>query len=211
MRPKLRSYLIKIAGFFEIFLSFVVLFAIFISSIDLVKSLFFAVMHYIQIGSDSFDFTIFLSAAIQLIIAVEFVKMLSNHSPASAIEVILFVIARRIIISESSNLEMLIGVFALAILFVIRKYLFKSGSRLDDGYLFKADTPVSDVVKICKVHIPIELGTTLAEVVENEFTRLDKTVREREKLVLEDVSILIYAMEDGKITVLEVWNRKSRG
>lgn len=211
MRQKLRSYFIKISGTLELILSAIVLCSIVITAVGLIKTLWLAVVQYIQTGQSTLDFKLFLSLAIQLIIGVEFVKMLSNHSPASAIEVVLFVIAKRIIVDESTSFEMLLGVVALALLFVVRKFLLTTGSRLDEGYLFKADTKVEEVAKVCKVHIPKNLGETLAEVVENEFARLDKTMREREKLVLEDASIMIYAMEGDKVTVFEVWNRKTRG
>lgn len=211
MRQTLRTYFIKISGALELLLSMIVLCSIMISAVDLIKTLYFSVIQYFQTGQNALDFKLFLSMAIQLIIGIEFVKMLSNHSPASAIEVVLFVIAKRIIVDESTSFEMLLGVLALALLFVVRKYLLGAGSRLDEGYLFKADTKIEEVAKICKVHIPKNLGDTLAEVVENEFERLDKTMREREKLVLEDASIMIYAMEGDRVTVFEVWNRKSRG
>lgn len=211
MRQTLRSWFIKISGTLELLLSLIVLCSIVISAADLIKTLCVSTAQYFQTGQNALDFKLFLSLTIQLIIGVEFVKMLSNHSPASAIEVVLFVIAKRIIVDESTSFEMLLGVIALALLFVVRKYLLSAGSRLDEGYLFKADTTIEEVAKTCKVHIPKNLGNTLAEVVENEFARLDKTMREREKLVLEDASIMIYAMEGDRVTVFEVWNRKSRG
>ncbi len=211
MKQNIRANFVKFAGWMELFLSAVVLISIIVCSISVVNTIYISVKEYIQGAQNSLDFRLFLALTIQLIIGVEFVKMLSNHSPASAIEVVVFVIAKRIIVDEGTSVEMLLGVVALALLFVVRKYLLGAPPRLDEGYLFKADTPVHEVEKVCKVHIPKALGTTLSEVVENEFARLDKTVREREKLVLEDASIMIYAMEGDRAAVFEVWNRKLRG
>jgi hypothetical protein len=60
-----------------------------------------------------------------LIIAMEFVKMLSRHTPGSAIEVLVFAMARKLIIAEkSSAIDLLLGIIAIAVLFFVRKYLF---------------------------------------------------------------------------------------
>ena len=208
MRQTLRTYLEKITGIFEIILSVVILLGIVIGAIPIVKESSLALAEFFQTGTMAFDFKLFLASVIQLIIGVEFIKMLAKHSPASVIEVVLFVIAKRIIINDSTSLEMLLGVVSLALLFVIRKYLFSSGNSLSEGYLFKADTPISQVRSLCKAHIPDGLGSTLLELVEKEFSRLGKTMKEQERLELEDVSITIYSMEDGKPDVIEIWDRK---
>lgn len=65
----------------------------------------------------------FLSAGLQLIIGVEFVKMIAKHTFGSTIEVLVFAIARKLVISHGGTFELLMGVIAIAILFAIRKYL----------------------------------------------------------------------------------------
>ena len=196
----------------ELILAVIVLVSILVAALPLIRDLYCMAESFFRTGKSSVDLKVLLAAAIQLIIAVEFVKMLAKHSPASAVEVVLFVIAKRVILDESTSVEMLLGVLSLAILFAIRKYLFTGGSRLDEGFLFKADTPVQEVCELCKVHIPASLGETLADVVEGEFSRLGKSIRVREKLVLEDASIMIYSIDgDGGMDVLEVWNRKRKG
>lgn len=52
--------------------------------------------------------------------------MLLLHTPESVIEVLLYAVARQIIISHESAMENLIGVLAVAIIFIIRKYFSKS-------------------------------------------------------------------------------------
>ncbi len=204
-------FLIKSAEIFEKVLAGIILAGILVAGVQLAIELFFDVVQWAKTGTYCVDFKTLLAGAIQLIIGIEFVRMLSNHSATGAIEVVLFVIAKSIIVGDYTSLEMLLGVASIALLFVIRKYLLTKSSRLDEGALFDADALVSDVCKQCKVHIPETLGKTLNEVVINEFTRLGRTVKEREKLVLEDVSIMIYQMENEKIVKFEIWNRKERG
>jgi len=68
----------------------------------------------------------FLSGVLTIVVAIEFVKMLLLHTPESVIEVLLYAVARQIIISHESAMENLIGVLAVAIIFIIRKYFSKS-------------------------------------------------------------------------------------
>ena len=48
--------------------------------------------------------------------------MLAKHTPGSAIEVLLYTIARALIMDHSSMQSSLLGVISIAILFAVRKY-----------------------------------------------------------------------------------------
>ncbi len=61
------------------------------------------------------SFTLFLGHAFNLIIGVEFIKMLCRHTPGSAIEVLLFAIARQMVVEHTSPLENLIGIVTIAL------------------------------------------------------------------------------------------------
>ena len=65
-----------------------------------------------------------LTTCFNLIIGVEMIRMLYLHTPITVFEVLLFAIARQIIIEHGSPLNSLIGVIAIAILFATRKFLF---------------------------------------------------------------------------------------
>ena len=191
-------FLIKTAEIFEKVLGGIILSGILVASIKLAIDLGCGVYDWLITGNYAIEFKTILAGAIQLIIGIEFVRMLSNHSATGAIEVVLFVIAKSIIVGDYTSFEMLLGVASIALLFVIRKFLLTKTRRLDEGVFFSANAAVADVCKQCKVHIPENLGKTLNEVVVNEFARLGRTINEREKLVLEDVSIMVYEMENDK-------------
>ncbi len=57
-------------------------------------------------------------------VALELVKMLSQHSPSTIIEVLMFAIAREIVLEHGKPIDTLLGVAAIAILFATRKFLF---------------------------------------------------------------------------------------
>lgn len=71
---------------------------------------------------DNFDDL--LSTAFTLVIGVEIIRMMCEHSLEIVFEVLTFAIARQIVIDHSHAIDNLCGVAAIAILFATRKYLF---------------------------------------------------------------------------------------
>lgn len=72
---------------------------------------------------ESFSVGDFFSSALLLVMGLEFVKMLALHTAASVIDVLLFTIARQMIVTHGSSLDTLLGVAAVAGIFAIRKFL----------------------------------------------------------------------------------------
>ncbi len=64
-----------------------------------------------------------LEVCFNLIIGVELIRMMYSHSPETVFEVLLFAIARQIIIDHSSIWSSLVGVCAIAVLFATQKIL----------------------------------------------------------------------------------------
>ena len=66
----------------------------------------------------------FLQRALDIVIGIEFIKMLAKHSPGSALEVLLYAIARHMIVGHESAVENFISVASIALIFFVRKFLF---------------------------------------------------------------------------------------
>ena len=82
------------------------------------------------------DFTTVLGHALNLVIGVEFIKMLAKHTPDSAIEVLVFAIARQMVVQHTTPLENFITIATIGLLFFIRKFLFVpafGAHRPEDG------------------------------------------------------------------------------
>ena len=77
-----------------------------------------------------FDLDGFFVSAMTVVVGVEFVKMLLLHSPRAVTDVLLFAIARQLVVSHTTSLETLLGVAAVALIFVIKKFLH---TQEDDG------------------------------------------------------------------------------
>ena len=66
----------------------------------------------------------FLAVAFTVVIGIEFLKMLSRHNMSAVVEVLLFAIARQMVVEHTSAIENLIMVVSIGLLFLIRTFLF---------------------------------------------------------------------------------------
>ncbi len=73
--------------------------------------------------NDTLELEYYLNYALSLAIGLEFVKMLCSHTPNTIIEVLMFAIARHMIVEHLTANQMLAGVLAIGGLFVVRRFL----------------------------------------------------------------------------------------
>jgi len=114
----------KITYFFEVLIAFALLAVIAIKIIEVSSE-----MIGFEIVIIVMDFERILSTVLTLVIGVEFIKMLCKHTPETVIDVLLFAIARYIVIYHDNTLDLLIGVLAIAGLFAAKKFLVDAASR----------------------------------------------------------------------------------
>ena len=69
-----------------------------------------------------------MANAFLIVMGIEFVKMLMLHTYGAVIDVLLFAIARQMIISHEEPMQTLMSVGAVAGIFAIKKYLY-TGER----------------------------------------------------------------------------------
>lgn len=131
-RKALRSYIIQASTLLEIVLSGLVLIGLLLSFIPLLKW-----MPGLLFDGNDVEIRGFLERALDIVIGVEFIKMLAKHSPGSSLEVLLYAIARHLVVGHDSALENLLSVGAIALIFIVRKYFFVPafGAHLPDGHL----------------------------------------------------------------------------
>ena len=120
LKDKFRIRIAAAASLMESVIAVVVLTAILVTGVRVVGEVF----TLWTTPDASSGFTTFLGHAFNLIIGVEFIKMLAKHTPGSAIEVLLFTIARGMVVEHTTPLEDLIGIVTIALIFAVRKYLF---------------------------------------------------------------------------------------
>lgn len=120
MKWKIRLYLSNIASFLEIFLAMLLALTLAICSVQVIPTIF-----RLRISMETVSlFHEFLEALFELVIGVEALKLLCKHTPGSALEVLLFTIAREMIVTHTTPEQNLIVVISIAILFAIRRFMY---------------------------------------------------------------------------------------
>ncbi len=120
MRKKVEQNVYRISNMIEFFIALLIIVVIIMLAIDLSEF----IIKNLRINGSSEIFTSFLEKALNLVIGIEFVKMLCNHKPETIIEVLLFAIARQMIVEHLGVVETFIGVASIAALFATQKFLF---------------------------------------------------------------------------------------
>ena len=118
-RAELRNKIISAATLLEILLSGLVLIGLLLSMVPLLQW-----MPGLLFDGNDVEVSIFLQRALDIVIGIEFIKMLAKHSPGSSLEVLLYAIARHMIVGHEDAVQNLVSVGAIALIFIIRKYFF---------------------------------------------------------------------------------------
>ncbi|MDO5713944.1 MAG: transporter associated domain-containing protein [Tissierellia bacterium] len=140
-RKKNLLLITKIIYALEILLSFMIIAGIIISLPDIVKYFYLIVTNN---PKDSYYvFQEFLKHILLMVIGMEFILMMIAHSDSAIIYLIMFVIARKMLIKSDTILELMVGVIAILLLFIIKKYLMSNNveQNVSSG-IFSAATPV---------------------------------------------------------------------
>ncbi|ACO86560.1 hypothetical protein [Clostridium botulinum] len=141
----LKSKIISGVMWLETLLAIFMIASVLLSSKDLIS---FIVQIYTLDAIPSYDmFQKFLSHLLLLVIALELALMLVKHTPNSVVEVMLYAIARKMLVYGSSALEIFLGVLSLAGIFFIKKYLFSErDKKLEEKESFVQELSV-DIIK----------------------------------------------------------------
>ena len=83
-------------------------------------------IHVVALKELAFDAYIedILVTAFNAVIVIEFIRMLIKHSMNTIVEVLIFAIARGLVVEHEEPLEILIRIVCITILLACRKYLF---------------------------------------------------------------------------------------
>lgn len=83
-------------------------------------------------GGESYAlFESFLAYALILIVGIELILMLLYHSTRAILELILFVIARKMLVYSHTMLDLVLGTLAILMVFVILRYLLPANQKHD--------------------------------------------------------------------------------
>lgn len=117
---RIAAYLEHLMDIFEVGLAIIVAVAFIASVIPLVRE----VPELASLSNGAEAYHHFLENTLELVIGIEFIKMLVKHTPGSVIEVLLFAISRHAILEGGNAVSNLLTVCAIALIFAIRRFLY---------------------------------------------------------------------------------------
>jgi hypothetical protein len=117
---RISGYLEHLMDVFEIGIAIIVAVGFIMSVVPLVTNIPLLMSH----SEGTAAYRHFLESALDLVIGIEFIKMLIKHTPGSVVEVLLFALSRHMVLEGGNALENLLTVCAIAVIFAIRRYLF---------------------------------------------------------------------------------------
>ncbi len=117
------SWLSVLLHWLEILIAVLVIAFVIIGGIAIVQNVIG--MDFSHLGGSEFYHTFegLLSNILLIVIGVELAILLIRRSPESLVEVMFFVVARKMLVKSDNMWDLIIGVAAIAGLFAVRKYL----------------------------------------------------------------------------------------
>ena len=142
-RTSLRNRIIQASSLLEVLLSGLVLIGLLLSVVPLIRW-----MPGLLFDGNEAEIRTFLERSLDIVIGIEFIKMLAKHSPGSSLEVLLYAIARHLVVGHDSAVENLLSVGAIALIFIVRKFFFVPafGAHLPDGHPAPDLTPAQSAI-----------------------------------------------------------------
>lgn len=127
MRRKIQGRIYEFCYMLEAGISIIIAVAVIILGVKL----FWDMLHSTVYDTDGSVLVDILDKAMTLAIGVEFIKMLCKHTPQTVVEVLVFAIAKQLVVFHTTPLENLLNVVAIAGLFAVRKFLIRSSDVSD--------------------------------------------------------------------------------
>lgn len=202
---RIKQRLIDATLYLENILAIIITIAIAIGMIDLIK---YIVMIFQTSAFETYDvFQKFLGHTLLLVVGVEMVAMLVRHTPGSVIEVLLYAVARKMLISNAHMLEFLLGIASIASIFAIKKYLYVSDIKDYDAInIFPATASISDINNSIGVKIPENLADTVGGLISYLSKQSCREIHEGSYYRIADAELKVLSYSNG--IIYRVWAMK---
>lgn len=205
MRQYLKNEVFKISKWVELILSAIITVAVVGGTVWLVKDL----VELLSNHPGTAEIYQFVGVAFNLVICIEFIKMLCKHTPDTLVEVLMFAIARQMIVEHTTPLENLIGISAIAVLFAVRKFLFGEFDDVDKT-IFLPSQKISDINQLIHVGIPEEFqGETLEDLMEEYVEKGERGFQVGQCYFFLGGALRVEKVINGRIAEIEVIRDRS--
>lgn len=148
----------------------------------------------------------FLKHALLLVVGIELIEMIITRSHEAILTLILFVIARKMLLYSVGLLDILIGSISIGLVFAIIKFVVKDDNlmaKIDNTY--SAAMTVKQIKKEYKLDLPQDMSNTLGGLV-YEIAKIEGVdeLKENTRLIYGSYKFKIVAMKDGVIKRIKI-------
>jgi hypothetical protein len=132
--------------------------------------------------------------------------MLVYHSPSSVLEVLLYAVARKLLIGSQGMVDFAMGILAIAAIFAIRRFLFVEDLSFNNskGYGFAATTSIKAINELLNTDIPdgssVTIGGYINSYARNEGIQLYKGA----ELEISKVKIKVVKIRNGVLQKVSI-------
>lgn len=167
-------------------------------SIDIVKTL--------QLRQNYELLNEFLKYALLLVVGIELIEMIITRSHEAILTLILFVIARKMLLYSVDLIDILIGSVSIGLIFAIIKFVVKDDklmAKIDNTY--SAAMTVRQIKEEYKLDLPQDMSNTLGGLV-YEIAKIEgiDEVKENTRLIYGSYKFKIISMKDGVIERIRI-------
>lgn len=122
---KIRKIIQKICVLLDLVVAILVLVAILLSIASIVRD----VSVFQRLLTDTSEFKLYLEQIFMIVIGIEFLGMLCRPNSENVIEVLIFLVARHMIVGDTTPYQDFVSVISVALLCVVRRYLRVAGEK----------------------------------------------------------------------------------
>lgn len=199
---KLSSIIAKVVTILEVVLASLLAMGVLIGFADILR--YFKIIYHTP-PIDTFPvMQTFLGHILTLVIGLELAVMLIRHTPSSVIEVLLYAIARKMIIESKSMLDILLGIVAIGVLFFINNFFDPARNFITDINIVNPATLVKDINKRLDINIPEHIGNTVGGVVAKLSQESGEKLESGKTFKVANAEITILSMDNELIRELKV-------
>lgn len=122
---KMRKFIQSICVLLDLAAAILVLVAILLSIASIVRD----ITVFQRLLTDTSEFKRYLEQIFMIVIGIEFLGMLCRPNSENVIEVLIFLVARHMIVGDTTPYQDFVSVISVALLCVVRRYLRVTGEK----------------------------------------------------------------------------------
>lgn len=145
-------------------------------------------------------FTDFLKHVLILVVGLEMMMMILTHSHESILTLVLFVIARKMLVYADSMVDIFIGTISIAVIFFVLRF-FEGNDRLLAKYdnTFSAAIPIEKVRREFSYKIPETTAKTLGGLIYELSIEQGVKICDGGEVTFGDYKFTVVSCEEGVI------------